>query len=460
MRLALHWGDAAGRPASPGASRMSLRLPLAAQLFARCKSTKQARRKSRPRHNVALGGASFLLEERRMLALDSLAVWDAQYYEAGESIVFWITRSGECVDPISATYATSDGTAAAGEDYVAQTGVISFTDGNTLVPVTIALLDDTLTEESETFFLDLIEANDAVFDRASATGTITPNDHPPELETMETQTAVEHSWFSFTPVVTDIDDPAETFTYSLEGAIPEGAAIDSETGEFTWTPGEEDGDKTFMVTIVVTDSGAKSTSAVLTIDVLEQNEQPTTSGFGFVTFDEDTISAPIDLYAAFDDVEDSDAELSYSIDGVDSSLVKSVNIDSAGQLTIEGAENAFGSGSITIRATDSGGLWEEAVLSFEILPVNDAPIIALAVTFIDGEWELSGTVSDVDDEVVGDIVTFGGELGAYFSDVEVQEDGTFVIRTTLPENSSGTVTAQTEDGQGLASNIAEGLIFA
>ena len=50
---------------------------------------------------------------------------------------------------------------------------------------------------------------------------------------------------------TDSDLPAQTLSYSLVAA-PAGAAINSTTGVFTWTPGESDGPGTFPVTIRVT----------------------------------------------------------------------------------------------------------------------------------------------------------------------------------------------------------------
>ena len=50
-------------------------------------------------------------------------------------------------------------------------------------------------------------------------------------------TTPEEMAYTFTAAATDVDVPAQTLTFSLVGA-PAGAAIDSDTGVFTWTPTE------------------------------------------------------------------------------------------------------------------------------------------------------------------------------------------------------------------------------
>jgi hypothetical protein len=87
-------------------------------------------------------------------------------------------------------------------------------------------------------------------------------------------------------------------------------------------------------------------------------------------------------------------------------------------------------------------------------------VIEIAARFIDGAWEVYGTVSDVDDAVEGDMVVFGGDLGAYFLGVEVQADGTFASRQTSSDQISGIVSAQTKDLNGLGSNVAQYYIDA
>jgi hypothetical protein len=60
------------------------------------------------------------------------------------------------------SYATSDGTAKAGEDYVAATGTIVFEQGEIAKTIDVALFNDTNVETDETFTLRVSKAADAV----------------------------------------------------------------------------------------------------------------------------------------------------------------------------------------------------------------------------------------------------------------------------------------------------------
>ena len=62
---------------------------------------------------------------------------------------------------VSVDYATSDGTAVAGADYVADNGTVTFNPGVTTQNVQIAILDDQLDEVNEAFNVSLSNFNNA-----------------------------------------------------------------------------------------------------------------------------------------------------------------------------------------------------------------------------------------------------------------------------------------------------------
>jgi endonuclease G len=71
---------------------------------------------------------------------------------------------------------------------------------------------------------------------------------------------------SFTAVGADQDLPAQTLSYSLVGTVPQGATINSSTGEFSWTPtAQQVGVYTFKVQ--VTDSGNLSAEEEISVGV-------------------------------------------------------------------------------------------------------------------------------------------------------------------------------------------------
>ena len=61
---------------------------------------------------------------------------------------------------------------------------------------------------------------------------------------------------------------------------PAGAAIDPDTGVFTWTPDEADGPGTFTLDVVVTDDTGNSDSEPVTIQVAEVNQPPVLDPIG------------------------------------------------------------------------------------------------------------------------------------------------------------------------------------
>src|SRR5437660_1579847 len=78
-------------------------------------------------------------------------------------------------------FATTDGTAKAGSDYVATSGTLTFNPGDTQKTVTVQVNGDTLNEPDETFFVTLTNPVNSTITRAQATGTIKNDDGPPSL---------------------------------------------------------------------------------------------------------------------------------------------------------------------------------------------------------------------------------------------------------------------------------------
>ncbi|MGB4065680.1 MAG: retention module-containing protein, partial [Azonexus sp.] len=92
--------------------------------------------------------------------------------EAAGTITFTVTRSGALDQPASVTYSTADGTAVAGSDYTAASGVLNFAAGETSKTVTVALNNDTRFEGPETVSLNLSAPVNATLDDATQVGTI------------------------------------------------------------------------------------------------------------------------------------------------------------------------------------------------------------------------------------------------------------------------------------------------
>ncbi|MCO6413443.1 MAG: tandem-95 repeat protein, partial [Thiogranum sp.] len=123
------------------------------------------------------------------------------------------------------------------------------------------------------------------------------------------------------------------------------------------------------------DGGAVDASpATATITVSSVNDTPTTTGIADVSVNEDTLVTFIDLKTKFDDVEDADASLVYTITNNTNPGLVSTSIGGSGGLNINYAADQSGTADITVRATDTGGLFVETSFTVTVNPVNDAPV--------------------------------------------------------------------------------------
>ena len=114
-----------------------------------------------------------------------------------------------------------------------------------------------------------------------------------------------------------------------------------------------------------------------TLTVNSVNDTPTTTGIPDVNVTEDANDSVINLKSSFTDVEDGANGLTYSIrSNTDASLFTNFLLNN-GVLTLDYAPDAFGTTDITLRATDTGGLFVEDTFTVRIGDVNDAPINAV-----------------------------------------------------------------------------------
>ena len=109
-----------------------------------------------------------------------VSVADARVEEgAGAVLAFAVTLSRAATSAFSVAYATSDGSALAGEDYTAASGTLSFEAGESSRTVEVAVLDDAHDEGEETLTLRLSNASGGEVTDGEATGTIENTDLMP-----------------------------------------------------------------------------------------------------------------------------------------------------------------------------------------------------------------------------------------------------------------------------------------
>ena len=102
--------------------------------------------------------------------------------QAGTSpAVFTVTLTPASGQGVTVGFATADGTATAGSDYVAQSGTLTFAPGVTTRTIAVAVSGDTTYEPDETFGVTLSSPTAATVTTAVATGTIANDDSVPTI---------------------------------------------------------------------------------------------------------------------------------------------------------------------------------------------------------------------------------------------------------------------------------------
>ncbi len=205
---------------------------------------------------------------------------------------------------------------------------------------------------------------------------------------------------------------------------------------------------------------------------------------GGVNNREDDAPRQIDLFAAFDDDFDADADLMYTVVGnTNKALFSGVSIDPAtGQLTLAYAPDASGTADVTVRVTDTFGLFTEVTFPVDVAPVADAPAltaadktggerqaiplgIAAAATDVDGSESITSVV--VDGVPTGAMLSAGTDLGGgrwsltadQLTDLTltspVEQTITLTITATATEMSDGSTATTTQDIQLVAAPVAD-----
>jgi hypothetical protein len=121
-------------------------------------------------------GVSAACQPARLDAADASAVESPTAVAA-----FAVSLTAPAAYPITVAYATADGTALAGLDYLPRSGTLTFAPGQTVATVLVPVLADDVDEPDETFALDLSAPTSAVLGNAHAVGTIVDGTPPPEL---------------------------------------------------------------------------------------------------------------------------------------------------------------------------------------------------------------------------------------------------------------------------------------
>ena len=190
----------------------------------------------------AFSGAAQVVVSLSGGELPTLSVADVTVAEGAGTAAFAVTLSPPSTLSVSVDYVTMNVTAAAGSDYTASAGTLTFTPGGPLTQtVVIGVLEDALDEPDETLLLTLGNAVNATVADSEATGAITDDDPAPALSIGDVTVTEGHSGSSsavFTVTLAAASGQTVTAGYATaDGTATAGSDYTAASGTLTFAPG-------------------------------------------------------------------------------------------------------------------------------------------------------------------------------------------------------------------------------
>jgi len=281
---------------------------------------------------------------------------------------------------------------------------------------------------------------------------------PPTLQISGEATAAVGEVYTLS--LSSSDPGADTIQYWTivweEGGDPETVPNDPASATHTYQAGGQ-----FTITATATDEDGTYSANSLVVDVASGNTAPVVvTPIADVTVDEDAPATAIDLFANFEDAQDADTLLTYEVVGNTNAGLVSTAWAGIGQLDLTYAANASGTADITVRVTDTGGLFVEDTFTVTVAAVNDAPTattipdVTVAISAAPVVVDLKDYFSDVESTVDELTYTVVRNRASYFAEATLEttpgpDYGKLTLTFAADTFGTGTITLRATDPGGL-----------
>ena len=221
-------------------------------------------------------------------ATPQVSIGDTVVNENAGTVTFSVALSQAAITSTSVNWATVNGTAIGGSDFVANNGVLTFAAGVTTGSITVTLINDTITESSEWFTVSLSDPIGLIIADGSGLATIIDDDVPSQpglsindISLQEGNVIVRGK--NTVPVKTTM-----TFSITLSAASSSSISVSYATKDGTATAGNND---------------YKSASGTVTFSAGQTSQTVAVTVFGDVTPESDEtftvlLSSPVNATLA------------------------------------------------------------------------------------------------------------------------------------------------------------------
>jgi endoglucanase len=190
--------------------------------------------------------------------LPNLAVADVSVTEGNtnsKEALVTVSLSKSSKEAVTVNYATANGTAQAGTDYVAKSGTLTFAPGETSKTIAVSVIGDTAVEASETFLLNLSSPTKATLADGQSVVTITNDDAAApapalsvsDVSVTEGQSGMTNAEFTVNLSAASAAPVAVSYTTADETASA-GSDYTAKSGTLSFAPGETT--KTVAVSVI------------------------------------------------------------------------------------------------------------------------------------------------------------------------------------------------------------------
>jgi probable HAF family extracellular repeat protein len=163
--------------------------------------------------------------------------------------IFTVTLSAPASGPVSVNFATANGSATAGTDYLASSGTLTFAPGQTTAQVAVAVHGDTSAEPNENFQVNLSAAVGAIIADGQGIGAIV--DDEPRLSINDVTMLEGHTGsklFAFTVTLSSPSAVPVTVNFATaNGTAKSTEDYTARSGALTFAPGETT--KTILISV-------------------------------------------------------------------------------------------------------------------------------------------------------------------------------------------------------------------